>query len=135
MDAFLCGEARGEIRALGLLRADRRPKGLLLGHRRARRIYVERIFPWTEDFASLPRRLPELENTLGESAVGVFAFGLTGKDRKAVLGPDFFGKLVLDIPAGLKKAGVARAFTVEFNGAFFLSPVPVAGDTLGGRHV
>lgn len=126
MDVLITPAARLEIEALKALRPEPSTWALLLGHKRGFRFIVEQIFP-----AGTGRRLPDerglagLETIWPGRVIGLLAVRLSAELRKTILGPAWYGKLVL-LATGPAKAPALRSFAVEFDRKFFLDPVPSA---------
>lgn len=126
MDVIITPEARREIEGLRIVRPDPATWGILIGHKRGFRFIVEKIFP-----AGSGRKLPDerlvadLDRVWPGRIIGLFAIRPGTAFRKAVLGPLFYGQLIvhLGISAGTP---VVRPAIVEFKRRFFLEPVPLA---------
>jgi hypothetical protein len=126
VDALILPDARLEIEALRALRPEPSTWAFLIGHKRGHRIIVERVFPagrggrWPNE-----RTLAGLEAIWPGRVVGLLAVRPLAGLKKAVLGPAWYGKLVL-LAGGPAKAPVLRPFAVEFDGGFTLAPIPFA---------
>lgn len=118
--------ARLEIEALKVLRPEPLTWALLIGHKRGFRFVVEHIFP-----AGTARRPPDervhagLETIWPGRVIGLLAVRPGAELKKTILGPAWYGKLVL-LATGPVRAPVLRSFAVEFERKFFLDPVPFA---------
>jgi len=126
VDVFLTSDAKRDIEILRLTRPQTGTWGLIFGHNRGSRVYIERLFPAGKN---PPRNLSLLFSNIGKASArtpnGLFVFGSSSAIKKAVLGPAFCGKLFSEIsPAGLEKR--LKFHIVDFDGAFFLSPVRTA---------
>jgi hypothetical protein len=126
VDALILPEARLEIEALRALRPEPSTWAFLIGHKRGHRAIVERVFP-AGSGGRLPdeRALAGLEAVWPGRVVGLLAVRPAAAFKKAVLGPAWYGKLVL-LAAGPAKAPVLRSFAVEFDRRFTLAPIPFA---------
>jgi len=126
VDVFITPEARREIEALRVARPAASTWGFLVGHKRGFRFIVEKVFP-----AGSGRTLPDervlagLDGIWPGGIIGLFAFSLSAPVKKAVLGPMFYGKLVLDLGSTARKPSI-RPSIVEFERNFFLAPVALA---------
>jgi hypothetical protein len=126
VDVLLTPAARLEIKALEALRLEPSAWAALLGHKRGFRFVIERVFA-----AGTERRLPDertlarLEGIWPGRVVGLLVVRPGRAIKRAVLGPAWFGKLVL-VSSGPVKAPVLSPHTVDFNRRFFLDPVPFA---------
>ncbi len=135
VDALITPEARRELEALRAFRPKPGTWGTLVGHVRGRRIIVEKVVP-----AGRPGTVPDdallerLDAVWPGRTVGLVAVRPGAAFRRAVLGPAWFGKLVLEL-AGTAEAPVTRPAAVEFERRFFLAPVgtaPAAKEKAGG---
>lgn len=126
MDVLITPAARLEIEALKVLRPEPSTWALLIGHKRGFRFIVEHVFP-----AGTGRRLPDerglerLEAIWPGRVIGLLAVRPGAELKKTILGPAWYGKLVL-LATGPARAPVLRAFAVEFDRKFFLDPVTFA---------
>jgi hypothetical protein len=129
MDAYLTVEARRSLEALALLGGAR---GYLVGHRRGPRFVVEALVPAAGGRPFSGADLRALDRVFGSTAIGFFAAG-PGRSaaKKEALRPFGCGKLFLEARLEGRKGLVLKAFSVEYDGEFALSPVPIASP--GGR--
>jgi hypothetical protein len=126
VDVLITPEARREFEAVRALRAGPSTWGLLIGHKRGFRFIVEKIFPAGAGPAGPGERLiTELERIWPGRLIGLFAVRPGTAFRKAVLGPLFYGKLILRPGMSSGKPAI-RASIVEFERKFTLKPVPLA---------
>ena len=133
MDVFVTPEAARDLEALVLLRPGPSAWGLLLGHKRGRRVFVERFFPaGTADALPAPGRLDGLDRSLGRRLVGFYAVHPAASFRKSLLAPYCYGRLFFDVRPAKAGPGL-RPYTVAFDGAFSLAPVRLAPGPKGGR--
>jgi len=123
VDVLITPEARREIEALRAVRPASSTWGILIGHKRGFRFIVEKVFP-----AGSGQVLPDervfagLDGIWPGGVIGLFAVRLSASVKKAVLGPLFYGKLVLELGATAQKQSV-RPFVVEFERRFFLARI------------
>ncbi len=126
VDVLVTPEARREIEGLRIARPDPATWGILIGHKRGFRFFVEKVFP-AGSGRTLPggRLVADLDRVWPGRIIGFFAIRPGTAFRKAVLGPLFHGKLIvhLSLPAGRP---VLHPFIVDFKRRFFLEPVPLA---------
>ncbi len=132
MDVFISREASVDLDALKIMRPEPSAWGLLIGHRRGPRFFVERIFPAAAGAVlPPPGGLDELDRLFGRKVVGFFAVRPGAALKKSLLGPYFYGRVLLDVHFS-RGGPVLRAFVVEFDRTFFLAPVPLEPGPKGG---
>lgn len=127
-------EARQELEALMALRPKPGTWGALIGHRRGPRYIVEKVVA-----AGSPGTVPDvktlerLDVVWPGRTIGLVAVRPGAAFKKAVLGPAWYGKVLLETggPAG---APPLRASLVEFERRFHLAPLPIAADAKGKRR-
>lgn len=126
MDVFFTPEAQREVEALRVVRPTASSWGFLVGHKRGFRFIVEKVFP-AGSGRTLPdeRLLAGLDGIWPGRVIGLFAVRPGTAFKKAVLGPLWYGKLVIHLSLSAGTATV-RPSVVEFKRTFFLSPVPLA---------
>jgi hypothetical protein len=134
VDVFITPEARRELEALRIVRPDPSTWGLLVGHKRGFRFIVEKVFPAGSGRA-LPseRLLAGLDRIWPGGVIGLFAIRLNAPVKKAVLGPMFYGRLVLDLGSTARKPSI-RPSIVDFERRFFLAPVMLAPAVKAKAH-
>jgi hypothetical protein len=126
MDAYLSKEAWQHLRAQALESARRRARGLLLGHRRGGRFFVERIYPCS--FGKFPSdgQYRALDGIFEGKIIGFYS----GRRRPWPAGGKFppfaYDKLCLEFDPHPKKGLVLRPAVVEYSGSFHLVPVALA---------
>jgi hypothetical protein len=126
VDALILPEARLEIEALRALRPKPSTWAVLIGHKRGHRAIVERVFPaGNGGHPPDERTLSALESIWPGRVVGLLAVRPGAAFKKAVLGPAWYGQLLL-FAGGPAKSPVLRPFTVEFGRRFTLAPIPFA---------
>lgn len=134
MDVFITREASAGLDALRVLHPAPSAWGLLIGQRRGPRFFVERIFPAAAGAVlPPPSGLDELDRLFGRKVIGFFAVRPGAALKKSLLGPYFFGRVLLDVRFSRDKT-VLKPFLVEFNRAFVLAPVPLDYGPKGVAH-
>ena len=123
MDAFLSQKAYSRIKALGCLPVRRVPDGLLLGHRRAKRIFLEDIFPTQRGFFPGLQKYLEMNQIFGDKIQGFFSLQKNSDSMEKILVPVAFGKLFLKINNHSKNGLTMRSFLIEYDGNFKLDPI------------
>jgi len=134
VDVFITREVSAELDALKILRPAASAWGLLIGHRRGPRFFVERIFPAGAGAVLPPHSgLEELDRLFGRKLVGVFAVRAGAALKESLLGPYFYGRILLDVRFSRDKT-VLKPFLVEFDGVFTLAPIPLEYGPKGVVH-
>ena len=72
MDAYLTQEARQFLTAISLMSS--RASGLLLGHLRGHRFFVEKVFPFPKNSSISLKKLLRLQHHFQDSIIGFFSF-------------------------------------------------------------
>jgi hypothetical protein len=132
VDVFITREASAQIKALKALRPASSAWGFLVGHKRARRFFVEALFPACG--AALPpppERLDEFDRLLGRKVIGIFAVRPGAALIRSVVGPYFYGRLFLNLRFS-KKGPEVRPSVIEYGRTFVLAPVALAPGPKGG---
>lgn len=118
--------ARLEIEALRAF--ERRPGAwsVLVGHKRGPRFIVEKVLAGgSPGTGPDERRLAALDAIWPGMIIGAEVVGTGAAFRRSVLGPAWFGKLVLRSKGRAAAAGL-QPYVVAFDRKFFLQPVPFA---------
>lgn len=123
MDAYLCREAFQFLEALSLTHTKSNPDGLLIGHQRGCRFYVERAFSCGKGFFPSLKDFILLNQLFEDKILGFFSFYSEEKKVKKILAPIACGKLFLEIQKDKKKGMTIKPFIIEFNNEFILSPL------------
>ena len=134
VDAFITRQAGVDLEALHLLAPGSRSWGLVFGHKRGFRFIVERAFPSPAGWPLPPAARLEALNRLWEGRlIGLFSVRDRAVLKPEALGPYFYGKLVLDL-RGPSGAASAKAYVVDFERRFFLSPIALSRGRKGGTE-
>ena len=121
MDVYLSEEAQHSLEALNLVKGDR--DGLLLGHMRGHRFFVEKIFLTQKGFFSSQEHYLSLSQHFDDRVIGFFSFSPDERKTRKILTPLTQGKLYLSIhPQGEKEPSI-RSFKIDFKDRFFFSSV------------
>jgi hypothetical protein len=126
VDVLFTPEAKREIEALRVVRPAASTWGVLIGHKRGFRFIVEKVFP-AGNGRTMPneRLLAGLDGIWPGGVIGLFALRPGALFKKAVLGPAWYGKLVLDLGFSARKPSL-RPFIVEFGRKFSLVRIALA---------
>jgi len=132
VDVFLTDDAERSLKVLSLL-SESGQSGYLIGHRRGPRVYVEAVIPAGKDHAFPVERLHLLDNIYDGRTVGFFFIRGGRRPESRILQPFGYGKIVLKVLPGGRRTLALRAFSVEYDGRFTLSPVPLASSPEGRK--
>jgi hypothetical protein len=126
VDVLIIPDAQRDIDALRAFRPRTGTWGAVIGHRRGSRFIVEKVAA-AGNPGTVPdeRVLAELEGIWPGRIVGIAAVRPDAAFKKALLGPAWYAKLVLQL-TGPARARVLRTYVVEFERGFFFDPVPFA---------
>lgn len=126
MDVLIIPEARREIEGLVAFRPGSGTWGALIGRRRGPRYFIEKVVPaGNPGTAPDGRLLAALEKIWPDGVIGVAAVRPDASFRRSLLGPAWYGKLLLKA-AGRAGSPTLEAYVVEFKRKFFLAAVPLA---------
>lgn len=123
MDAYLSREAHDSLLGLNLTASKTNMDGILIGHKRGQRLFVEKILPTKNGFFSSYENYLALDKHFQGSLVGFFTFKSNEKKIKKILSPFAFGQLLLNIHSTKKNKMTIKSFVIDYKKAFFLSPV------------
>jgi len=130
MDVYLGAEARRALDGLRLIAGRTRPAGLLLGHRRGPRYFVERIFTAGSVFGFSPAVVRRLDALFGGRVLGFFAFRPGAATRRALLRPFAVGRVLIAVG----ERGAMNAAAIDFDGRFRLRRLPLTSEMKAGNH-
>jgi len=123
MDAYLSQEAYQSLSALSLISSRSNPDGLLIGHKRGHRYFVEKILPSLKGFFSSVEKYFATNELLDEKVLGFFSFKKEEKKIEKILTPFAYGKLFLEIHLNKKKRMDIKSYIIDYEHEFFLSPI------------
>ena len=129
MDVFIAKEAEAGLRAASFVNSPADRRGLLLGHRRGPRYFVARVFPVGGRSFPSAARLRKLDGLFDGRIIGFYAARNPAPGPGGILQPFAFGKLFLRVlgPSARPDRLVVKAGVIEYDGRFYLSPIPLAG--------
>jgi len=123
MDAYLSQEAYQSLAALILISSSSNSDGLLIGHKRGHRFFVEKIFPSLPGFFPSLKKYHELDQLFNGKLLGFFSFKPDEKKIKKILAPFACGKLFLEINLIQQKKMAIKSYVIDYENEFFLLPV------------
>lgn len=126
MDVYLSEEAWQHLRAQALESPGRKARGLLLGHRRGGRFFVERIYPCP--FGPFPsaRKYWALDSVFEGKIIGFYFSGRRKGPAAGKWPPFSYNKLYLEFDPHPEKGLTLRPAVVEYSGSFHLVPAALA---------
>ncbi len=125
MDAYLSREVLLHLQALGLVSNSSSSEGILLGHKRGHRYFVEKVLPTQRGFFASLKKYFDLDQLLDGKIIGFYSFQPEQKRAKKILAPFAYGKLFLEVHPASKRSVEIKSFIIDFDDAFFLSPVKI----------
>jgi len=123
MDVYLSQEAYQSLAALILISSSSNSDGLLIGHKRGHRFFVEKIFPSLPGFFPSLKKYHELDQLFNGKLLGFFSFKPDEKKIKKILAPFACGKLFLEINLIQQKKMAIKSYVIDYENEFFLLPV------------
>jgi len=123
MDAYLSRKAYHFLHGLNIASSKPNLDGLLIGHKRGHRFFVENIFPTNKGFYSSLGNYFALDKHFGGKLIGFFTYEADEKKIKKILLPFAFGQLFFDIHLTQKKKMTIKSYIIDYKQDFFLSPV------------
>jgi len=123
MDVYLSRRALLEIEALRII--TKQGQGILNGHKRGQRFFVEHILQMGSTLSASHEKLRRLKDLLRESFLGFFSFDSGETREQREWGPSYMGKVFLEIESRPGSKPRFRAFVIDFDGTFKLRPVKV----------
>jgi hypothetical protein len=138
MDVFLTIEAQRTLRAVKAIAPRRNAAGLLIGHKRGRRFFVEKAFPVPQGFQPSLKNLEILDAVFEGRIIGFFRINPGEKDERTLLQPFACGKLFLAIESRSSAESVLIGYLIDYDGRYVLEQIPLvleaAGPKKGGRR-
>ena len=123
MDAYLSKEAYQTLAALSLISSESNSDGLLIGHKRGHRYFVEKIFPTLKGFFPSREKYFDMNKLFEEKILGFYSFVKDEKKNKKILTPFGHGKLFLQISLNKNKKMTVKSYVIDYENEFFLSPI------------
>lgn len=133
MDVYLSGEALQYLRAQALETPRRRAGGLLLGHRRGGRFFVERVCPCSFGDFPTERKYAALDQIFEGKIIGFYSSGRRAGAASGKCPVFAYDKLSLEFNFHPHKGLILRPSVVEYADAFRLVPVALAGQPKRSR--
>jgi len=129
MDAFLTIEAQQTLRAVKAISPRRNAAGILIGHKRGRRFFVEKVFPVPRGFQPSLKNLEVLDAVFEGRIIGFFRINPGEKGERAFLQPFACGKLFLAIESRSSAESVLIGYLIDYDGRYVLEQIPLVLET------
>ncbi len=123
MDAYISADARQLLKAQIIMGG--RIDGVLLGHKRGHRLFVEEILPTQKGFFPSLEKYILLNTLLKERIIGFVSFNPEERTTRKILAPFAQGKLFLDITPRDSQKLVIKSYTIDFDEKFYFSPIKI----------
>ena len=123
MDVFLASEAFRFLSALNLIYSNQSSEGLIIGHKRGHRYFVERVYLFPRLFSYLPKKFFELNRTFDNKLIGFWGYNLSQKKIDKILSPFACGKLFFQVGPASSSGLNIKSFVVDYKEKFYLSPL------------
>ena len=123
MDSYLSQEAYKSLTALNIISSSSSSDGLLIGHKRGHRFFVEKILPSLPGFFPSLKKYHELDRLFNGKLLGFFSFSPDDKKIKKILTPFACGKLFLEISSNQQKKMTIKSYVIDYENEFLLLPV------------
>jgi hypothetical protein len=125
MDAFLTIEAQQTLRAVKAISPRRNAAGLLIGHKRGGRFFIEKAFPGPQGFQPTPKTLAVLDAVFEGRIIGFFRVNPGEKDERALLQPFACGKFLLTIESRSSAESLLIGYLIDYDGRYVLEQIPI----------
>lgn len=123
MDAYLSGDAYQTLEALSLISSSSSSEGLLIGHKRGHRYFIEKVLPSQRGFFPSLQKFFALDQFFDGKLIGFFSFKPDEEKIKKILAPFAYGKLYLQVHSTSRKEIAMKSFIIDYDDKFFLSPI------------
>jgi hypothetical protein len=125
MDAFLTVGAWQMLRAVKSTALRKNVAGLLLGHKRGGRFFVEKAFPVPQGFKPSFKNLDVLDAIFEGKIIGFFHFNPGEKDERKYLQPFACGKFFLAIDSLSSGKSILIGYVIDYDGQYEFDLIPV----------
>ncbi|MGB7296955.1 MAG: hypothetical protein WBC70_15330, partial [Candidatus Aminicenantales bacterium] len=126
MDVYLSEGARRYLRAQILEISRGGTGGLLLGHRRGPRFFVESVYPCPLRLFLSVEKYHALSHVFDDKIIGFYSSSGRMEDIERRLPPFAVNKLYLEFGLHRRKGLTLRPAVIEYDGSFHLVPVEMA---------
>jgi hypothetical protein len=133
MDVQLSEDALLFLKAQALEGSGNTQSGLLLGHKRGRRFFVEQVYPSGERAVFSERTYWTLDRLFGGKIIGFYSFASRRRQAPKILKPFACGKVFLSIVRRPKNRWTIKPQLIEFKDSFVLLPIPLHSRSKGKK--
>jgi len=133
MDVYLSEGALLFLKAQALETSGKTRSGLLLGHRRGQRFFVEQAYPSGARTIFSERTYWALDRLFSGKIIGFYSFTSRGRRAPEILKPFAYGKVFLQILLRPKNRWTIRPHLIEFKDSFVLLPIPLYSRSKGKK--
>ena len=123
MDVFLSDEALKALKAISMVQSPSCPDGILIGHIRGHRHFVERAMLTRPNFFLRRTDFLRINSHYDDGIVGFFSFRPETRKTRKILAPFACGRIYLEIGGGGPDELDIRSHIIEFDEVFHLSPI------------
>ncbi len=124
MDVYLTREALSFLEAQALDSIPAHSGGLLLGHKRGQRFFVEKVFPCRPGFFLSLAHFFALDHHFEGKILGFYFFNNQKAIKARLLQPFACGKAYLEVKRGRKKL-IFKPSVIDFQKRFFFQPATI----------
>ena len=128
MEVYLSEEAIESFSALQCGPSGSNPDGFLIGHKRGRLFFIEKIFPSRKGFFSSAKEYFAMKEKLDDRILGFYTFQTTDSKLKKILSPMAYGKVFMRFDRNKKDRWVIKSFFIEQEKDFFLLPINIKSE-------
>lgn len=133
MDVYLSEEALLYLKGQALESSGKTPSGILLGHKRGQRFFVEQVYPSRESYFSSEQNYWALDRLFSGKIIGFYSFTSDTEKAPKILLPFAYGKLFLKIALRLKNRLALKPYVIEYKDSFFLQPISLRSRPTGKK--
>ncbi|MFW6131554.1 MAG: hypothetical protein ACOC5F_03040 [Candidatus Aminicenantaceae bacterium] len=126
MDIFLSRKVQQSLSALNLLyhsSDEPIPDGMLIGHKRTHRFFLEKIFPSQKGFFPYEQTLHECNQIFKGKIMGFYSFHTTEEKVEKLLCPIACGKVFLQIDPKKESTMSFTSYIIDYKDKFFLNRI------------
>ncbi|MFC2160261.1 hypothetical protein ACFLRX_01265 [Acidobacteriota bacterium] len=123
MDVYFSPEAIQTLEAKKIITTQQNSDGIILGHKRGKSYFVEKIVSTTKGFFPSLEKYFSLNVIYKDRIVGFYSFFTEENKTRKILAPFAHGKLYLDISIAKSKTLKIKPYSIEFEKVFFFSPL------------